>query len=192
MVVSTLVGAAIGLRSILSATWVETDSNSGPKLRLSGDPYGKVTNSARMAGTIAWLKKLTAEPPAIHVEQIEISAEFDLQGKVATSTELDRPSLSVIPKPEESTAAIDFKTDQTEPQETLTMADEPITIPFRQTVPPHFLAAMKPANAVVPPVQVSDPIISGVETTEVENTASTPRLTPLAQALRQLQQERRI
>ncbi len=192
MVVSTLVGAAIGLRSILSATWVETDSNSGPKLRLSGDPYGKVTNSARMAGTIAWLKKLTAEPPAIHVEQIEISAEFDLQGKVTTSTELDRPSLSVIPKPEESTAAIDFKTDQTEPQETLTMADEPITIPFRQTVPPHFLAAMKPANAVVPPVQVSDPIISGVETTEVENTASTPRLTPLAQALRQLQQERRI
>ena len=192
MVVSTLVGAAIGLRSILSATWVETDSNSGPKLRLSGDPYGKVTNSARMAGTIAWLKKLTAEPPAIHVEQIEISAEFDLQGKITTSTELDRPSLSVIPKPEESTAAIDFKTDQTEPQETLTMADEPITIPFRQTVPPHFLAAMKPANAVVPPVQVSDPIISGVETTEVENTASTPRLTPLAQALRQLQQERRI
>ena len=145
-----------------------------------------------MAGTIAWLKKLTAEPPAIHVEQIEISAEFDLQGKVTTSTELDRPSLSLIPKPEESTAAIDFKTDQTEPQETLTMADEPITIPFRQTVPPHFLAAMKPANAVVPPVQVSDPIISGVETTEVENTASTPRLTPLAQALRQLQQERRI
>lgn len=192
MVVSTLVGAAIGLRSILSATWVETDSNSGPKLRLSGDPYGKVTNSARMAGTIAWLKKLTAEPPAIHVEQIEISAEFDLQGKITTSTELDRPSLSVIPKPEKSTAAIDFKTDQTEPQETLTMADEPITIPFRQTVPPHFLAAMKPANAVVPPVQVSDPIISGVETTEVENTASTPRLTPLAQALRQLQQERRI
>jgi len=192
MMVSTLVGAAIGLRTILSATLVATNSNSEPELRFSGDPHETATNSARMAGTIAWLKRLTAEQPAIHVEQIEFSTEFDLQGKVTTSTELDRPLLSVIPKPEESTAAIDFKTNQTDSQETLTMADEPITIPFRKTVPPHFLAAMKPADAVVAPVKESDPIKSGVEATDVENTASMPRLTPLAQALRQLQQKGRI
>lgn len=192
LVVSTLVGAAMGLRIILSASLVEADRNSEPELRLTGDPHGTSTNSARMAGTIAWLKRLTAERPANHVEQIEFSTEFDFQGKVTKSTELDRPLLSVIPKPEESTVPLDFKTDQKELQGTLTMADQPITIPFRQSVPPFFLAGNQSVNSVVNPVKMSDPIKSGVEATEVENTASTPRLTPLAQALRQLQQERRI
>ena len=192
MVVSTLVGAAIGLRTILSATLEATNSNSGPELGLSGDPHETATNSARMAGTIAWLKRLTAEQPAIHVEQIEFSAEFDLQGKITASTEFVRPALSVIPKPEESTVAIHSNAGQTELQEALAMADEPITIPFRQTVPPVFFVGKKTATSVVDLVEVTDPIKSGVEATKAENTNSMPRLTPLAQALRQLQQERRL
>ena len=192
MIVSTLVGAAIGLRTILSATVVATDSNSGPELPLSSDAHAAAMNSARMAGTIAWLQRLTAEQPAIHVEQIEFSADFDLQGRVTTSTELKRPALSVIPKPEVATVIIHSKTDQTEPQAALAMADEPITIPFRQTVPPVFFAGKKAANTAIDLVPVTDPRKSGVEATEVENTTSVPRLTPLAQALRQLQQERRI